>query len=64
MPDTTLANIERWAAGTPVPAYAIDDQTATALVRPESPASAGLFFMERTGIEPVTSGLQSRRSPS
>jgi hypothetical protein len=21
-------------------------------------------FMERTGIEPVTSGLQSRRSPS
>ena len=28
MPDTTLANIERWAADIPVPAYAIDDQTA------------------------------------
>ena len=28
MPDTSLANIERWAAGLPVPAYAIDDQTA------------------------------------
>ena len=25
---------------------------------------AGLRIMERTGIEPVTSGLQSRRSPS
>jgi dipeptidase E len=28
MPDTSLANIKRWAAGIPVPAYAIDDQTA------------------------------------
>jgi dipeptidase E len=28
MPDTSLANIERWAAGLSVPAYAIDDQTA------------------------------------
>jgi dipeptidase E len=28
MPDTSLANIERWAAGLQVPAYAIDDQTA------------------------------------
>ena len=28
MPDTSLANIERWAAGIRVPAYAIDDQTA------------------------------------
>ena len=28
MPDTSLANVERWAAGIPVPAYAIDDQTA------------------------------------
>jgi dipeptidase E len=32
MPDTTLANIERWAAGIPVPAYAIDDQTAITVV--------------------------------
>jgi hypothetical protein len=32
MPDTTLANIERWAAGIPVPAYAIDDQTAIRVV--------------------------------
>ena len=35
-----------------------------ALRETESPAAAGLFLMERTGIEPVTSGLQSRRSPS
>jgi dipeptidase E len=32
MPDTTLANIERWAAGISVPAYAIDDQTAIKVV--------------------------------
>jgi len=32
MPDTSLANIERWAAGIPVPAYAIDDQTAVQVV--------------------------------
>jgi dipeptidase E len=32
MPDTSLANIERWAAGIPVPAYAIDDQTAITMV--------------------------------
>lgn len=32
MPDTTLANIERWAAGLAVPAYAIDDQTAITVV--------------------------------
>jgi dipeptidase E len=32
MPDTTLANIERWAAAIPVPAYAIDDQTAITVV--------------------------------
>ena len=32
MPDTSLANIERWAAGIEVPAYAIDDQTAIQVV--------------------------------
>jgi dipeptidase E len=32
MPDTTLANIEKWAAGLSVPAYAIDDQTAIKVV--------------------------------
>jgi dipeptidase E len=32
MPDTSLANIESWAAGIPVPAYAIDDQTAIKVV--------------------------------
>jgi len=32
MPDTTLANIERWAAGLSVPAYAIDDETAIKVV--------------------------------
>ena len=32
MPDTCLANIERWAAGLSVPAYAIDDQTAIKVV--------------------------------
>jgi hypothetical protein len=30
----------------------------------ESPGFRGFLEMERTGIEPVTSGLQSRRSPS
>ncbi len=28
MPDNSMANAEKWAAGVPVPAYAIDDQTA------------------------------------
>ncbi|TWD84197.1 dipeptidase E [Kribbella amoyensis] len=28
MPDTSLANIENWAAGIPAPTYAIDDDTA------------------------------------
>src|SRR5436309_310246 len=32
MPDTSLANIERWAAGLSVPAYAIDDETAIKVV--------------------------------
>ena len=32
MPDTSLANIESWAAGLSVPAYAIDDQTAIRVV--------------------------------
>jgi dipeptidase E len=32
MPDTSLANIETWAAGLSVPAYAIDDQTAIKVV--------------------------------
>jgi dipeptidase E len=32
MPDTSLANIERWAAGLSVTAYAIDDQTAIRVV--------------------------------
>jgi dipeptidase E len=32
MPDNSMANAERWAAGIPVPAYAIDDQTAIKVV--------------------------------
>lgn len=28
MPDTAMANIEKWASGIPVPTYAIDDETA------------------------------------
>ena len=28
LPDNTMANAEKWAAGLPVPGYAIDDQTA------------------------------------
>src|SRR5439155_16878848 len=28
LPDNSIANAERWAAGIPNPAYAIDDQTA------------------------------------
>jgi hypothetical protein len=37
---------------------------AVAALENESPALAGLSVVERTGIEPVTSGLQSRCSPS
>jgi dipeptidase E len=32
LPDNTMVNAERWAAGMPVPAYAIDDQTAIKVV--------------------------------
>ena len=32
LPDNTMANAERWAAGMPVPAYAIDDETAIKVV--------------------------------
>ncbi len=28
LPENTMANAERWAAGLPNPAYAIDDETA------------------------------------
>ena len=32
LPDNSLANAEKWAAGMPVPGYAIDDQTAIQVV--------------------------------
>jgi dipeptidase E len=32
LPDNSLANAEKWAAGMPVPSYAIDDQTALQVV--------------------------------
>jgi len=32
MPDNSMANAEKWAAGMPVPAYLIDDQTAIKVV--------------------------------
>lgn len=32
VPDNSLANAEKWAAGMDVPAYAIDDQTALVVV--------------------------------
>ncbi len=32
MPDHSMANAERWAAGLPVPGYAIDDETAIRVV--------------------------------
>jgi dipeptidase E len=32
LPENTMADAERWAAGMPVPAYAIDDQTAIQVV--------------------------------
>jgi dipeptidase E len=32
MPDNSMAGAEKWAAGMPVPAYAIDDQTAIKVV--------------------------------
>ena len=32
MPDTSQANIEKWASGIPAPTYAIDDETAITVV--------------------------------
>jgi dipeptidase E len=32
LPDNSMADAERWAAGMPVPAYAIDDETAIQVV--------------------------------
>jgi len=32
LPENTMADAERWAAGLPNPAYAIDDQTAIKVV--------------------------------
>jgi dipeptidase E len=32
MPDTALANTEKWASGIPVPTYAIDDDTAIMVI--------------------------------
>ena len=32
MPDNSMANAEKWAAGMSVPAYAMDDQTAIKVV--------------------------------
>jgi dipeptidase E len=32
LPDNILANAEKWAAGMPVPSYAIDDQTAIQVI--------------------------------
>ena len=32
MPENSMANAERWAAGMPVPCYAIDDQTAIKVI--------------------------------
>ena len=32
LPENTMADAERWAAGVPVPAYAMDDQTAIKVV--------------------------------
>ncbi len=32
LPDNSMANAEKWAAGMPVPGYAIDDQTAIKVV--------------------------------
>jgi dipeptidase E len=32
MPDHSMANAEKWAAGMPVPAYAMDDQTALKVI--------------------------------
>jgi dipeptidase E len=32
LPENTMADAERWAAGMPVPAYAIDDETAISVV--------------------------------
>ena len=48
------------------PSSSVTLPAAVAVARTENerPAFAGPSPVERTGIEPVTSGLQSRRSPS
>lgn len=50
MPDTSRANIERWASGIPVPTYAIDDATAIAVVDGE--------------VEVISEGQWERFTPS
>jgi dipeptidase E len=32
LPDNSMVDAEKWAAGIPVPAYAIDDQTAITVI--------------------------------
>lgn len=61
MPDTSLANIETWASGIPVPTYAIDDQTAIKVVdRTVEVVSEGHWKLIRAGgehsdmAEPIT----------
>jgi dipeptidase E len=42
MPENSMANAEKWAAGMPVPAYLIDDQTAIQVVAPSMSLSVSV----------------------
>ena len=52
LPDNSMADAERWAAGMPVPAYAIDDQTAIkvadGVVEGSSPRRSANVLQART----------------
>ena len=68
MPDTSLANIEKWAAGLSVPAYAIDDQTAIKWLTPPSRSSPSATRRRRRRprrqLPPEPVRLRPRRDPS
>ncbi len=57
MPDHSMANAEKWAAGLPVPGYAIDDQTAIKVtgdaVEVVSEGHWKLFTPQDPRIEPL-----------
>ncbi len=64
MPDHSMANAEKWAAGLPVPGYAMDDQTAIMVTRDAievvSEGHWKLFTPRPARTEPLPRDLFSR----